>query len=131
MWLDRIDPGTHRIAKGLRIVGAYLLATCCAELWRNIGFAPHRGPIAACAAGFALWACVSECGGTRRESWRNLAVLCAAGMGGAPGFAVLSRLSPPAGTHIGAEWILITGAFLVGYLKRCGTLGAGIGSQIF
>jgi hypothetical protein len=131
MWLDRIDPGSHRIAKGLRIVGAYILATGFAQLWRHIGFAPYGGSIAASAAGFALWACVSESGGTRRESCRNLTILCAAATAGAALFAMLSTLSPPASTHVGAEWILITGAFLVGYLKRFGTLGAGIGSQIF
>ncbi len=32
---------------------------------------------------------------------------------------------------MGPEWILITGAFLVGYLKRFGITGAGIGSQIY
>jgi hypothetical protein len=31
----------------------------------------------------------------------------------------------------GPELILVTGAFLVGYLKRFGVLGAGIGSQIY
>ena len=31
----------------------------------------------------------------------------------------------------GAELTLVTGAFLVGYLKRYGILGAGIGSQIY
>jgi hypothetical protein len=123
--------GTNRAAKGLRIVVAYLLATCIAELWRTIGFPAYRGPIAACAAGFALWACVSESGGTRRESCVDLAILCAAAATGAAGFAVLSMPSPPASTHVGAEWILITGAFLVGYLKGFGILGAAIGSQIF
>lgn len=29
------------------------------------------------------------------------------------------------------EWILVSGAFLVGYLKRFGILGAGVGSQIY
>ena len=33
--------------------------------------------------------------------------------------------------RLGPEWILITGTFLVGYLKRFGILGAGIGSQIY
>src|ERR1700710_3136927 len=31
----------------------------------------------------------------------------------------------------GPEMVLVTGAFLVGYLKRFGVLGAGIGSQIY
>jgi Fusaric acid resistance protein-like len=31
----------------------------------------------------------------------------------------------------GPELVLVTGAFLVGYLKRFGVLGAGIGSQIY
>ncbi len=31
----------------------------------------------------------------------------------------------------GAELTLATGAFLVGYLRRFGVLGAGIGSQIY
>jgi hypothetical protein len=131
MWLDRIDPGSHRIAKGVHIVGAYVLATGFAQLWGHIGFAPHRASIAAPAAGFALWACVSESGGTRGESCRDLTILCVAATAGAALFAVLATLSLPASTHVGAEWILITGAFLVGYLKRFGPLGAGIGSQIF
>jgi hypothetical protein len=32
---------------------------------------------------------------------------------------------------VGPELVLVTGAFLVGYLKRFGILGAGIGSQIY
>ncbi|MCJ2049291.1 FUSC family protein [Methylobacterium sp. J-070] len=35
------------------------------------------------------------------------------------------------GVWPGPEAVLITGAFLVGYLKRFGTLGAGVGSQVY
>jgi hypothetical protein len=56
--------------------------------------------------------------------------MCGAAVVGAAtmiGFApVLSRTGWP-----GAELTLVTGAFLVGYLKRYGILSAGLGSQIY
>lgn len=52
------------------------------------------------------------------------AVIGAAMMIGlAPVLAIAGRAGP--------ELTLVTGAFLVGYLKRFGVLGAGLGSQIY
>lgn len=85
------------------------------------------GPLA---GGFALWASVSEGQATRASSSRDLALMCAAAVFGAATMLelppILSRPHWP-----GAELTLVTGAFLVGYLKRYGILGAGIGSQVY
>ncbi len=82
------------------------------------------------AAGFALWASVSEGRSTRGECSRDLAILVAASVLGA---FVMIELAPILRTShwLGPELTLVTGAFLVGYLKRFGILGAGIGSQIY
>jgi hypothetical protein len=82
------------------------------------------------AAGFALWASVSEGQGTRWLSTRDLVLLSAAAVAGALSFVDLSSISPVSG-RVGPEWVLIIGAFSVGYLKRFGILGAGVGSQIY
>ncbi len=82
------------------------------------------------AGGFALWASVSEARIQRNESSRDLACLCAAAALGAAMFVGLSPLLHTI-ARAGPELTLVTGAFLVGYLKRFGVLGAGIGSQIF
>ena len=78
-------------------------------------------------AGFALWASVSEARSTRFESARDLTLLCLAAGGGAVSFAILAR-------WLGTGWAeltLVSGSFCVGYLKRFGVLGGGIGSQLF
>ena len=73
---------------------------------------------------------MSEARAPRAKSSRDLLVLCAAAGLGAVSMIVLSpALSGPA--RPGAELTLATGAFLVGYLRRFGVLGTGIGSQIF
>jgi Fusaric acid resistance protein-like len=56
--------------------------------------------------------------------------MCAAAVFGA---ATMLELSPilRRPRWPGAELTLVTGAFLVGYLKRYGILGAGIGSQVY
>jgi hypothetical protein len=129
-WLAQIDPGGHRRLKGLRLVAAYGLAAM-------LGIVLHRSYeisgsqwLGYLAAGFALWASVSEGQTTRWFSLRDLAFLNAAAVLGALMFVGLSSLPIRVGLA-GPEWILITGAFLVGYLKRFGILGAGIGSQIY
>jgi hypothetical protein len=124
-WIERLDPGTHRRIKGLRLVTAFGLAAMLATL---PGIAGGRGSVlGTLAAGFALWASVSEAQTTRYESARDLLLLCLAAGAGAASFAALS-------VPLGADWAeltLVAGSFCVGYLKRYGILGAGVGSQIF
>lgn len=129
-WLDRIDPGTHRRIKGLRLVASYGIAAMLGTLLGGShGFLSGAvlGPLA---GGFALWASVFEGQSTRATSSRDLALMCLAAVVGATsmiGFSrVLDRSDWPA-----AELTLVTGAFLVGYSKRYGILGAGLGSQIY
>jgi hypothetical protein len=120
--LDQIDPGTHRRIKGLRLVTAFGLAAMLATV---PGIAHGRGMLlGTLAAGFALWASVSEARSTRCESARDLTLLCLAAGVGAASFAILSRWLGPAW----AELTLVFGSFCVGYLKRFGVLGGGIGS---
>jgi len=128
-WLDRIDPGTHRRIKGLRLVTAYGIAAMLGalpEIDRGLG---GGASLSVMAGGFALWASVSEGRSTRVESSRDLLFLCAAGALGSAAFILLSPLLTGFG-QAGSELTLATGAFLVGYLKRFGILGAGVGSQI-
>lgn len=124
-WLDRIDPGAHRRVKGLRLATAFGLAAMLATM---PGVAEGRGPLLGVfAAGFALWASVSEAQATRYESARDLLILClVAGIGAALFVVVRPVLGP-----VWDELTLVTGAFCVGYLRRYGVLGAGVGSQIF
>jgi len=129
-WLDQVDPGTHRRIKGLRLVTAYGIAAALGTLQDIAHSVPSSVSLGSLAGSFALWASVSEGKTTRAESSRDLALLsCAAALG-----AVLFVLFPQplqiAG-RAGPELVLVTGAFLVGYLKRFGVLGAGIGSQIY
>jgi Fusaric acid resistance protein-like len=123
--LDRLDPGTHRRIKGLRLVTAFGLAAMLATV---PGIAHGRGMLlGTLAAGFALWASVSEARSTRYESARDLTLLCLATGIGAASFATLAR-------WLGSGWAeltLVSGCFCVGYLKRFGVLGGGIGSQVF
>jgi Fusaric acid resistance protein-like len=123
-WFDRIDPGTHRRIKGLRLVTAFGLAALLATVPQiSRGHAVSLGPLA---AGFALWASVSEGKTTRCESARDLAYLCIAAGLGAASLVIFTPL-------LGAGWselILISGSFCAGFLKRFGVLGSGIGSQV-
>jgi hypothetical protein len=87
--LDRLDPGTHRRIKGLRLVTAFGLADMLAAV---PGIAYGREMlVGTLAAGFALWASVSEARSTRFESARDLTLLCLAAGGGAASFAILAR----------------------------------------
>jgi hypothetical protein len=129
-WLERVDPGTHRRVKGLRLVTAFGIAWMMANLQGLAPLLPGRASLGTPAAGFALWASVSEGRTTRASSSRDLALLVLAAAFGAimmislaPALAVMGQAGP--------ELTLATGAFLVGYLKRFGVLGAGLGSQIY
>ncbi|HEY2024066.1 FUSC family protein [Paraburkholderia sp.] len=135
-WFERVDPRTHRRIKGLRLVTAYGIAMALGTLHDFTSIAPATVSLGGLAGSFALWASVSEARTTRYESSRDLALLCAAVAAGAALFAVLSSIPPTAHFarvtgHAGGEWILISGAFAVGALKRYGVLGAGLGSQIY
>jgi hypothetical protein len=129
-WLARMDPGTHRRIKGLRLVTAYGLAAALGTLQDVTHGLPRDVSVGTLAAGFALWASVSEARTTRPESSRDLALLCAAAAFGAAIYVCLAETLLGLG-HAGPELILVSGAFLVGYLKRFGVLGAGLGSQIY
>lgn len=129
-WLERVDPGTHRRVKGLRLVTAYGIAAALGTLQDIAHSVPSSVSLGALAGSFALWASVSEGKTTRAESSRDLLLLCIAAAIGAALFVVLSGPLQRAG-HAGPELTLVSGAFLVGYLKRFGVLGAGIGSQIY
>lgn len=129
-WLEQLDPGTHRRIKGLRLVTAYGIAAALGTLQDITHGLPGATLVGSLAGNFALWASVSEARVSRPESSRDLAFLCAAAALGAAmfiGFAPILRTLGKAGP----ELTLVTGAFLVGYLKRFGILGAGMGSQIY
>jgi len=129
-WLDRVDPQVHRRIKGLRLVTAYGIATALGTLHDVSRDVPAGVSLGALAASFALWASVSEARTTRTTSSRDLFFLCLAAAAGA---AIFILSAPLLRTHFnaGAEWVLASGAFAVGYLKRYGILGAGVGSQIY
>jgi hypothetical protein len=129
-WLERIDPGTHRRIKGLRLVTAYGIAMALGTLQDIAHSVPSSVSLGTLAANFALWASVSEAKTTRAESGRDLLLLCIAAALGAALFVMLAVPLRAVG-HAGPELTLVTGAFLVGYLKRYGLLGAGVGSQIY
>ncbi|MGF7137142.1 hypothetical protein P3T40_008655 [Paraburkholderia sp. EB58] len=129
-WLARVDPGTHRRIKGLRLVTAYGIAAALGTLQDIAHSVPSSISLGFLAGSFALWASVSEGRTKRAESSRDLTLLCFAAALGAVLFVVLSGPLQHAG-RAGPELVLVTGAFLVGYLKRFGILGAGTGSQIY
>jgi hypothetical protein len=129
-WLDRIDPGVHRRIKGLRLVTAYGIAAMLAAMPEISRAVPHASSLSSIAAGFALWASVSEGQATRIKSSRDLLLLNGAAVLGAAIMISLAPILTGAGRP-GPELVLVSGAFLVGYLKRFGILGGGIGSQIF
>jgi hypothetical protein len=129
-WLERIDPGTHRRIKGLRLVTAFGIAALLGHLPEFSRGLSNSAWLSFLAAGFALWASVSEARTTRAESSRDLVVLCAAAAVGAVSMIVLSPILIGSGRP-GPELTLVSGAFLVGYLRRFGVLGTGVGSQIY
>ena len=126
-WLDRIDPGTHRRIKGLRLVTAYGIAALLAVALVTTGYLGHELKVVTLAAGFALWASVSEGRATRAESSFDLLALnLAAGLGA----AFTAGLTPLPGS-VAPELTLVVGAFLAGWLRRYGILGTGVGSQFY
>jgi len=129
-WLERVDPGAHRRVKGLRLVTAYGLAAAIGALHDVTRDVPGSVSVGSLAATFALWASVSEARPTRAESSRDLTVLCIAAACGALSFALFGPWFRDLGRG-GPELILVSGAFLAGYLKRFGVTGAGIGSQFY
>jgi hypothetical protein len=129
-WLDEIDPGTHRRIKGLRLVTAYGIAAMMGTLQQITQGLPDDSALSSLAGGFALWGSVSEARSTRGESARDLVLLCwAAALGAISTIVMAPLLSGP--WRPGPECILATGAFFVGYGKRFGVLGAGMGSQLY
>ncbi len=129
-WLDRIDPGMHRRIKGLRLVTAYGIAAMLGSLSDITQGLADSGSLSLLAGSFALWASVSEGRTTRAASSCDLLLLCAAAACGAASFIVLAPFLADAGQPA-PELVLVSGAFLVGYLRRFGVLGTGIGSQIY
>jgi len=130
-WLARVDPGTHRRVKGLRLVTAYGIAAALGALHDITRDVPGGAVLGTLAAAFALWASVHEARTTRPESSRDLALLCVAIGLGAAVYVALSPLADRFGRG-GHEATLVIGAFLVGYMKRFfGVLGAGLGSMFF
>jgi hypothetical protein len=129
-WLNRVDPGTHRRIKGLRLVTAYGIAVALGTLQDIAHSVPSSISLGYLAGSFALWASVSEGKTMRAESSRDLVLLSFAAALGAGLFVVFSRPLQLVG-RAGPELVLLTGTFLVGYLKRFGILGAGAGSQIY
>lgn len=128
--LDRLDPGLHRRIKGLRLVTASGIGALLGAQPDLAGSVLDGAWLGTLAGGFALWASVSEANTSRARSSRDLAVLCGAAAAG----AILYILLAPLLGHLGPaapELTLVSGAFLVGYLRRFGVLGAGIGSQVF
>jgi len=126
-WLQCFDPGGRRRIKGIQLVVAYALAATAGTL---VGSGHYHAVLPSLAGGFALWASVSEARSTRAQSCRDLFLLTAAAALGATIFILLSVPLHNSGLS-DSEPILVSGAFLVGYLRRFGLTGAGIGSQIF
>jgi hypothetical protein len=129
-WLDRVDPGTHRRIKGLRLVTAYGIAAMLGTMPDIAAGLPGGTSLPSLASGFALWGSVSEARSTRAESSRDLVLLAAAAAAGAAAFIMLALLLRQLG-HALPEAVLASGAFCVGYLRRFGVTGTGIGSQIY
>jgi hypothetical protein len=129
-WLERVDPGTHRRIKGLRLVTAYGIAALLGALPAVTNGLHNGASLSALAGGFALWASVSEARTRRAASSRDLVLLCVAAILGAVSMIILSpMLSGP--NRPGPELTLVGGAFLAGYLRRYGVTGMGVGSQIY
>ncbi len=111
-WLERIDPGTHRRIKGLRPVTAYGIAAMLGAL-PAISHGLHGAwALSFLAGSFALWASVSEGRTIRKDSSRDLALLCGAAV---LGETTMIGLAPLLARHgrPGPELTLVTGAFLV------------------
>ncbi|MEF0943066.1 FUSC family protein [Rhizobium sp. BR 362] len=128
--LEKVDPGSHRRIKGIRLVTAFGLAALAGAHYASAYSVPKGNALGVLAAGFALWGSVSEARSARLESTRDLLFLAMAAVAGA---IVTAAIVPVVNFWVPAvsEIVLVLGAFLVGYLRRLGTTGAGIGSQFF
>jgi hypothetical protein len=129
-WLDRIDHGAHRRIKGLRLVTAYGIAAMLGTMADIARGLPNGVALSSLAGGFALWASVSEGRSTRIGSSRDLVLLSAAAALGAISFIFFTPLLQHLG-RAGPELTLAIGAFLVGYMRRFGVTGTGLGSQVY
>ena len=129
-WLDRIDPAVHRRIKGLRLVTAFGIAAMLGTMGDITHGLPDGTSLNLLSGNFALWASVSESRETRVKSSRDLVLLSAAAAVGAASFAILLPLLARLG-QAGPELVLVSGAFCVGYLRRFGLTGTGIGSQLY
>ena len=110
IWLDRVDPGTHRRIKGLRLVTAYGIAALLGAQAGVAGILPKAALLGMLAGNFALWASVSEGRASRWECSRDLAVLCAAAAFGALSYIAAAPYLQGV-SWAGPELILATGAF--------------------
>lgn len=129
-WLDQLDPGAHRRVKGLRVVTAFGIAAMLGTMGDIRRGLPFAVPLSMLAGNFALWSSILEGRGTRGKSSRDLLLLSAAAAIGALSFIVIGPLLMP----LGGAWpelVLALGAFCVGYLRRFGLTGTGMGAQIF
>ena len=81
--LERLDPGTHRRLKRLRLATAYGIAVMQGTQVEVAGLLPAYAPLGVLAGNFALWASVSDGRISRRECGRDLVLLCAAAVVGA------------------------------------------------
>src|SRR6202012_2481432 len=108
-WLDRIDPGVHRRIKGLRLVTAYGIAAMLGAMPEISRAVPHASSLSSIAAGFALWASVSEGQLTRIKSSRDLLLLNGAAVLGAVIMISLAPILTGAGRP-GPEFVLVSGA---------------------
>jgi hypothetical protein len=128
--LNRIDPGVHRRIKGLRLVTAFGIAAMLGTMGDISKNLPGSASLSLLAANFALWASVSESRATRAESSRDLILFSIAAALGAASCAILLAPLMQLG-KAAPELVLVLGAFCVGYLRRFGPTGTGIGSQIY
>lgn len=130
-WLGRLDPGVHRRIKGLRLVTAFVTAALAGAYGRQVWpTLPGIESLGLLAGSFALWASVSEGRDNRAASSRDLAALCLAAVLGGAVTAGLTPWLAGAGPAV-PELTLVLGAFAVGWGRRFGALGSGLGSQFF
>ncbi|MGB7929258.1 MAG: hypothetical protein WCF61_14015, partial [Terriglobales bacterium] len=92
-WFERIDPGVHRRVKGLRLITACGIAAMLGALVVSSYQISGGSSLSYLAAGFGLWASVSEGQATRWLSTRDLVILNAAAVAGALVFMNLSPIS--------------------------------------
>ena len=126
-WLDQVDPGGRRRIRGLRLAAVFAVASMAGVL----SFPGPRSLDAAAMAGnCAIWSSLYEAAATRRRASADLLLFIAAAALGAISSAVWSWIVGFSGSAL-ALLPLAGGAFLVGYAKRWGPLGTGIGGLAF